>query len=78
MQIKKSREFNPIKIVTAEPAQNIPFSDLLEQPASDYLRDRIMMKQIRKIFADGISLPDPQEEVKKRREAYCLTLGITK
>jgi len=35
------------------------------------------MKQIKKVFADGISLPDPIQEMKKRRDAYCFTLGIT-
>ena len=78
MQIKRPKEFNEIKVVTAAPASNIPFCDLLEQPTSAYLKDRMLMKQIRKIFADGISLPDPVEETKKRRDAYCLTLGITK
>jgi len=35
------------------------------------------MKQIKKVFADGISLKDPMEEVTTRRDAYCLTLGIS-
>lgn len=35
------------------------------------------MKQIKKVFADGIELEDPQEEVQLRRAAYCLSLGIT-
>ena len=78
MQIKRTYQFEPIKIIQAEPAKNIPFSELLAQPANHYRKDRVMMKQIKKIFADGISLPDQEQEMMVRRDAYCLTLGITK
>ena len=35
------------------------------------------MKQINKVFADGIKLEDPLEECSVRQAAYCLSLGIS-
>ena len=35
------------------------------------------MKQIKKTFADGIKSENSEEELKMRRAAYCLTLGIS-
>lgn len=45
--------------------------------STDFQKDRLLMKQIKKVFADGISVKDPTEEVAVRRDAYCLTLGIS-
>jgi len=72
-----AREFQPITVVNTSPAKQVGFQELLESNPINYRKDRLLMKQIKKVFADGIRLEDPQEEIGTRRAAYCLTLGIS-
>ena len=53
------------------------FRALLEQNSSEYRKDRLLIKQIKKVFADGITMKDTKEELQTRRDAYCLSLGIS-
>ena len=41
------------------------------------MRDKVQLKEIKKVFADGISHDDPEHTCSIRRQAYCLSLGIT-
>ena len=68
----------PIKVITpCADASQINFKDLLENKAATFQRDRILIKQIRKIFADGIRLEDKLEECCVRQKAYSLMLGLS-
>ena len=57
--------------------EHISFKELLEDNTQSYMRDKVQLKEIKKVFADGISHDDPQLTCSIRRQAYCLSLGIS-
>ena len=51
---------NQIKIVSEpEAAEVVNFKELLETNPINFRKDRLLVKQIKKIFAEGIKLDDP-------------------
>ena len=75
-QFKKAQSL-AVKVVKVSNDENINFQELLEDKTQSYLRDKVQLKEIKKVFADGISHDDPEQTCSIRRQAYCLSLGIT-
>jgi hypothetical protein len=65
-----NREFAPIKVITGNLVEQVNFKSLLEINLVNYRKDRLLVKRIKKIFADGIKFSDLKEEVQVRKDAY--------
>ena len=56
-----AREFAPIKVISDNSSEFVNFKHLLETCPENYRKDRLLVKRIKKIFADGISIEDVME-----------------
>ena len=65
-----NREFAPIKVITGNLVEQVNFKSLVETNLVNYRKDRLLVKRIKKIFADGIKFSDLKEEVQVRKDAY--------
>ena len=72
-----AREFAPIKVISDNSSEFVNFKHLLETCPENYRKDRLLVKRIKKIFADGISIEDVMEQAQVRKDAYCLSLGLS-
>ena len=57
--------------------EHVNFKHLLETNPVNYRKDRLLVKRIKKIFADGIKFDSPVEEARVRKDAYQLSLGLS-
>lgn len=60
--MQKGREFAPIKVISDNSSEFVNFKHLLETCPENYRKDRLLVKRIKKIFADGISIEDVKEQ----------------
>lgn len=78
-QIRQAKIHSSISIIrgNADGAGEVNFKELLMNNTVDLRKDRLLSKQIKKIFADGIKMEDPLEECSVRQSAYCFSLGLS-
>ena len=48
-----------VKVIKKSLEEHISFKELLEDNTQSYMRDKVQLKEIKKVFADGISHDDP-------------------
>ena len=79
MRIKRISDPIPLRIIKQPKTEQINFKALLMNSTTvDYKKDRCLVKQIKKFFADGIKIDNnPEEEASLRKSAYCLSLGLS-